>query len=788
MSHLIAFIEANHKSPDVIGAIINLLGYYVGLDWSFQHLENCDELEEYLLQQIIQNILDQKQLLDELALFSGDLNQLQTHVKNIESSNASLASCMWELRKTTCRILSDAGYSITTAIGQLNILLDHWEQLFQLRDVSYTAPLQEELLISPISNREKKIAQKVETIVSQLGWQKLPKPEREMSALLLSHYFYSTHELEAGSYYVVSAIEAGVRSSLIYYNYFMLGLEAKEFSAALQGYNMMLGTKSEFEIVPPAQYQIQGIIAKTPYYTLFNALDVANNRPVFIQQWLNPPATVRTAIQSVCKLVDYEGILAGHEWIEKNPLRPVLVTELVTWPTLSKFFCDNIRLPSTPALNIMKSLLETMAICHKQGIIHGAILPNSILISPPQIKITNFGLWTWLTGWIFPTEQSSLVYAHFLPPEIYTTQSAIPTTMTDVYSLGQMLGYIWTGTTLFHTAEKRIPDLLLSLIQKATATEPSQRYASAQELYADFQKVSDVMSRNKENTVIVPLADIQNKIENKQVASERMVKIAGSNPVVLPERFIYRDGVVYCQNDSSMMFIVPCGFFMMGSSEFEMEGPVHETFLSNFLMDKHPITNAQYSRFLEQIQYNNHIFCHPQEPPHKDHTPKYWGTDNYRIYSGTEDSPVIFVDWWDAYAYANWAGKILPTESQWEKSARGSDGRHYPWGDDFPDQTKANYNHHNHGVTPVGKFSQASPYGCLDIAGNVWEWCLDYYDKNFYAQSPRENPCCNTVCPLRVTRGGAWNSPGTMLRTTIRNTWLAHARTAYIGFRCAKLL
>jgi formylglycine-generating enzyme required for sulfatase activity len=133
---------------------------------------------------------------------------------------------------------------------------------------------------------------------------------------------------------------------------------------------------------------------------------------------------------------------------------------------------------------------------------------------------------------------------------------------------------------------------------------------------------------------------------------------------------------------------------------------------------------------------------------------KYWGQDNH---------PIVFMIYDDAIAYCNWAGVQLPTEAQWEKAARGTDGRIYPWGNEAPDaggRYRANYYPKEDGyddTAPVGSFPlDASPYGVMDMAGNVQEWCADWYDENYYASAPNQNPQGPSSGTYRLLRGGSW--------------------------------
>lgn len=230
----------------------------------------------------------------------------------------------------------------------------------------------------------------------------------------------------------------------------------------------------------------------------------------------------------------------------------------------------------------------------------------------------------------------------------------------------------------------------------------------------------------------------------------------------------------------SEVITIPGGNFQMGCHPDHNDGagcggvelPLHTIYLDEYIIDKYEVTNARYS---ECVATGN--CTHVSDP-------SYFGNPAYADY------PVNSVSWIEADNYCKWEGKRLPSEAEWEKAARGSnDLRTYPWGDQRPDCSLANFLHTHYCVdfpTKVGSYpSAASPYGVVDMAGNVWEWVNDWFQWDYYKSSPTNNPTGPVSGEMRVLRGGSYINPYQSLHTFFRNGNYPDTKTRTIGFRCA---
>lgn len=227
-----------------------------------------------------------------------------------------------------------------------------------------------------------------------------------------------------------------------------------------------------------------------------------------------------------------------------------------------------------------------------------------------------------------------------------------------------------------------------------------------------------------------------------------------------------------------ILVYVPAGEFTMGSDNGAVdEKPVHTVYLDAFWIDQTEVTNKQYKACVDAG------ICEPPSNTSSLTHPSYYGNPEFDNY------PVFFVTWDKANRYCEvWTGGDLPTEAQWEKAARGTDARTYPWGNGAPDNNLLNYNGNVDDTTEVGAYpSGVSFYGAYDMAGNVWEWVNDWYDKTYYGDSSASN---NPVGPesgqYRTLRGGSWDYVVNFVRSAYRFSNYPSATFNNIGFRCSR--
>ena len=284
------------------------------------------------------------------------------------------------------------------------------------------------------------------------------------------------------------------------------------------------------------------------------------------------------------------------------------------------------------------------------------------------------------------------------------------------------------------------------------------------------------------------------RLEEAKRAAEKALEI---NPNYQPtsellKKIKKRSHKIIRRNNPNMI-LIPAGEFQMGCDDRDAptnEKPIHTVYLDDFYIDKYPVTNVEYKKFVDanplwrkdsvSRKYHNGGYL------------KHWNGNNYP--SGKANHPVVYVSWYAAIAYAQWVGKRLPTEAEWEKAARGDlVSQIYPWGN-LIDPSKANYSRNVKQTTLVDDYP-ANNYGLYDMAGNVWEWCLDRYNEDFYVKSSCRNPFAGgtlkhvidffrNVKNPRVLRGGSWSVEPQDVRSSARTWKSPDTPCPDLGFRC----
>lgn len=304
------------------------------------------------------------------------------------------------------------------------------------------------------------------------------------------------------------------------------------------------------------------------------------------------------------------------------------------------------------------------------------------------------------------------------------------------------------------------------------------------------KKISPGETVSSSMKIVAPLAPGNYRIqwyyvspESKAFGARPILKytfqvVDGAMPTTAAQSAIPTPGITVETRgtDNAPMVFVPAGVFPMGSNQGDVdERPVHDTFLDAFWIDRYEVTNAQFKHCVDAG------ICHA--PPVSGSSTR----DVYYDKPEFDDYPVIYVSWDDAKKYCEWARKRLPTEAEWEKAARGTEGRIFPWGDRL-DRNLVNYMNLAGDTMAVNNYSNgASPYGALNMAGNVSEWVSDWYDADYYSNATTRNPIGAPAGKVRGLRGGSWASNEEYyIRTTVRLQNEPGFRNTEIGFRCAQ--
>ncbi|MFA6243975.1 MAG: bifunctional serine/threonine-protein kinase/formylglycine-generating enzyme family protein [Candidatus Hydrogenedentales bacterium] len=494
------------------------------------------------------------------------------------------------------------------------------------------------------------------------------------------------------------------------------------------------------------RYEIEGPLGKGGMGVVYSARDTLMNERVALK-FLNPQLLqTQKGIQlfiheaQIARRLRHENIVAVHdvaatpegimylsmEFLAGRSLRAVLRH----FRTVRRFM--DVRL----AVDLTAQILDALDYAHRT-VIHRDMKPENVMLQPGErVKVLDFGLAKVLdeghheSGSREKGKRSSVVgtEAYAAPEQLRHSEVDL---RADLYAVGLMFREMLTLRTPLEEqvevqrAREDVAPSLLAILEKAIKEAPEDRWQSAGEFRRDLLRAYTESYRRAQFA-----AGAQE--EGRHVSTEGMVLMEG-------------------------------GSFLMGNASVPDEAPPFETYVEPFHIDIHPVTVGQYAEFLEATAHPN---------------PKFWGQRDY----GGEQQPVVGVSWEDAMAYAQWAGKQLPSEAQWEFVARGKENRRYPWGNNEPDSNRANYGDHLNMPSIVGMHEDgATPDGIQDMAGNVHEWTLDW----FLPYDPaKRDTAAQLGPPRRTVRGGSWNSPPQELRCSARKGLFPESRLPTVGFRC----
>lgn len=491
------------------------------------------------------------------------------------------------------------------------------------------------------------------------------------------------------------------------------------------------------------RYEIEEFLGRGGMGVVYRARDHLTNEQValkfMIPDLLKSPKAQQLFIQEaqVARRLRHENIVAVHD-VSTTPEGVLYLSmEFLRGQSLRgllrKYRKERRMLDVRVAVHAAAQVLKALDYAHRM-VIHRDIKPENAMMLPGEhIKVLDFGLAKAVdteaaaTG---DTKRKRVVgTAAYASPEQLNLRTV--DSRADLYSTGLLFYELLTlrapteEQIAVTEARSDIAPSLVAILNKALQEDPANRWQSAGEFRRQLVDAYQASYRHAARPK-TPTAD-----QLRDVSTEGMVFLEG-------------------------------GSFLMGNDQIPEESPTFEAHVDPFYMDIHPVTNDQFREFLRATGHRK---------------PEFWGDGTF----GGGPQPVVGVSLEDAIAYASWAGKQIPSETQWEFAARGKDNRKYPWGNREPDAMLCNYGDMLSMTAILGMHEDGrSPEGVHDLAGNIFEWTLDYYMPYQPGASEPKTP----TIPRYVVRGGSWNSPPDELRCAFRKGLFPEERLNTVGFRC----
>ncbi len=532
------------------------------------------------------------------------------------------------------------------------------------------------------------------------------------------------------------------------------------------------------------RYQIESFLGKGSFAEVYKATDTILKRVVALK--VLKPALMADE-EAFARFTHEAQVLAGLDhpriaWVwdmGEADGRYFIAMRYVEGRSLDKVIAEHGQLTWDETILITSQICEALQYAHDKGLVHRDVKPQNILIHEKNgvmsgAVLTDFGLVKAMLSSGMTTTGSFMGTPNYMASELWEGKDA--SQASDQYALACVMVEMLTGKILFDgktppavMAKHFQPPLLPpdlpphvhSALVCALGIRTEDRYKNIQDFVGSLNKPVE------DPHVITPVKEFN--LEKPAVRHQKRKSSKAKSVITLQKN----EMTLKLTNDLELDFVqIPAGEFIMGSDDGDLsnEKPQHTIFLPEFWMGKTSVTNAQYKKFLNANE--NYV------------APIHWIKKRRNYPVGLDDHPVVNVSWLDAQAFCEWAGCRLPTEAEWEKAARGTDGRKYPWGDHKPNLGSCNFNGNKGGTTAVGSFSPESdsPFGCQDMFGNVWEWTSSSYKKYPY----RENDGREDLAKSGglVMRGGSWRDLENIICTVYRNQSGPSFYYDDVGFRC----
>jgi serine/threonine-protein kinase len=405
-------------------------------------------------------------------------------------------------------------------------------------------------------------------------------------------------------------------------------------------------------------------------------------------------------------------------------------------------------LPGVAVWRIIKQMSEALSYTHERGVIHRDVKPANVLLSQDgNVVVSDFGVAKLLAGHGNTSTGTVTGTPAYMAPE-QALGEAIDH-RADLYSMAVIVYEMLAGRVPF------VAPTLVTMIYKHLhePVPPLRQFNPNVPPHVEAELLKALSKRPGERHQSV--AEFQRALSRAGSARGQPATVS----VEQVKTVIGPDGKEYVH--------IPAGKVWLGSPHSK-DAPRREVYLDGFYISRYPVTNAEYHTFVEETQYL---------------PPQHWHEGAYPSWKA--DEPIVYVNWHDAAAYCRWAEGRLPTAAEWEKAARGTDERRYPWGNSFDANRCNSKESGKDAVTPVGKYSPAgdSPYGVSDMAGNVWEWALDWYAPGQSAPSPVRNPMGPGTGTAKMIRGGSYNNKQSLVTCYTQDHSAPNTCAVNHGFR-----